>query len=83
MSKPVAPGFRLLLIALLVVLGVLQARLWLSEDGWSEVLRLRASVAEQAERNAVAAEQNERLGAEVQDLKEGFDALEERARAER
>ena len=72
----------MLILAMVMLLGFLQVRLWLSEDGWSEVLRLRNSVAKQTELNEAAVERNERLRAEVTDLKEGFDALEERARAD-
>jgi cell division protein FtsB len=75
-------GVRLLILGLGVVLVLLQGRLWLSEKGWSEVLRLRSSVEQQTAENAVKAERNARLHAEVADLKEGFAALEERARAD-
>lgn len=82
MSQSANGGLRLLALVLGIVLLVLQGRLWLSEEGWSEVLRLRASVAAQTEENAMMAERNARLHAEVADLKEGFAALEERARAD-
>jgi len=75
-------GLRLLLLCLLLLLGLLQARLWISEDGWSEVLRLRSSIELQREENATLSERNQRLRAEVADLKGGFAALEERARAD-
>ncbi len=73
---------RLLMLCLLVLLGLLQARLWISEDGWSEVLRLRSSIEAQQQENATLSERNQRLRAEVADLKGGFAALEERARAD-
>ena len=47
-----------------------------------EVSRLRASVAEQEQQNQQLTERNERLKAEVTDLKGGFAALEERARSD-
>lgn len=81
MHKPPV-SLRLLVYLLVLACGALQARLWLSEDGWSEVLQLRSSVAQQREENAAMTERNERLRAEVTDLKEGFAALEERARAD-
>ena len=81
MEKP-ALSLRALVVSLVLVLGLLQARLWLSEDGWSEVIRLRSSVAEQRDDNARLQERNARLRAEVTDLKDGFSALEERARAD-
>lgn len=75
-------SLRLLVLGLLVLLGVLQIRLWLSEDGWSELLRLQHSVAEQREQNKSLAERNARLEADVNDLKQGETALEERARSD-
>lgn len=75
-------SLRLLVITLILACGALQVRLWLSEDGWSEVLRLRNSVADQRAENDRLAERNARLRAEVADLKGGFAALEERARSD-
>lgn len=75
-------GIRLLILGLIFILGLLQVRLWLSEDGWSEVLRLRGSAEVQRNENAALVERNNRLRAEVTDLKGGFAALEERARSD-
>jgi cell division protein FtsB len=69
-------------IALLLVLATLQYRLWLSEDGIRSVVTLRASVKAQAEENAALTRRNDQLAAEVKDLKEGFGAVEERARTD-
>jgi cell division protein FtsB len=68
--------------ALLSALLLLQYRLWLSNDGIREVLRLQAAVAAQDTENARLSERNRRLGAEVHDLKQGYAALEERARSD-
>jgi cell division protein FtsB len=78
------PGFskRFLLLGLLALFLLLQGGLWLSEDGWSEVLRLRGSVETQRVENEQLTERNRRLRAEVADLKGGFAALEERARSD-
>lgn len=75
-------SLRLLVVTLILACGALQVRLWLSEDGWSEVLQLRNSVADQRAENDRLAERNARLRAEVADLKGGFAALEERARSD-
>lgn len=69
-------------LGLLSLLVVLQVRLWVTDDGWPEVLRLRAGVAEQQAENDRLNERNTRLKAEVNDLKQGFSALEERARSD-
>lgn len=71
-----------LFAALIILLVVLQARLWVSEDGFAGVWRLRDSVGAQKERNQELASRNRRLEAEVKDLKSGFSALEERARSD-
>jgi len=62
------------------VLTLLQYRLWLSEEGMREVWHLTAAVETQRADNAVLAERNDQLKAEVADLKQGLTALEERAR---
>src|SRR5262245_32420219 len=67
---------------LLVVVLLLQYRLWLSGDGVHELSRLSAAVERQKEENAEAAERNQQLVAEVADLKAGMAAIEERARSE-
>jgi cell division protein FtsB len=78
----VTPGTRLLMTGLVLMLLLLQWRLWISDEGWPEVMRLRAAVTEQVGDNERLAERNARLQAEVADLKGGFAALEERARAD-
>lgn len=70
---------RVVLIVLLLVLMALQFRLWREV---SEVRGLREMVEEQLEQNLTLRERNEALAAEVEDLREGLEAIEERARAE-
>ena len=81
-QQKASTSVRLLIFGLVFLLGLMQARLWLSEDGWSEVLRLRGSADRQRDENAALVERNRRLRAEVTDLKGGFAALEERARSD-
>ena len=68
--------------ALILVTALLQYRLWLSDNGVRELGRLQAAVAAQRAENAHLEERNRQLAAEVRDLKNGMDALEERARSE-
>jgi cell division protein FtsB len=69
------------LIALLVtILLVLQYRLWVGEGSLAEVWRLRHQVEAQKKENERLMERNRALEAEVKDLKQGMDAVEERAR---
>lgn len=81
-SKPESRKLRLLIIALVGLLAILQVRLWISEDGFSEVSRLKAQVELQRHENAELADRNKRLEAEVSDLRGGFAAVEERARSD-
>lgn len=71
-----------LAIALGVVIAILQYRLWLSDSGMRELVRMRAAVTQQRATNAALGERNQQLAAEVRDLKTGMAAIEERARSE-
>jgi len=73
---------RWLIGILLVVLVLLQLKLWLGEGGVADVRRLEGRVSEQVERNAVLEKRNAELQAEVDDLRERLEAVEERARSE-
>jgi cell division protein FtsB len=68
--------------ALAAVLLLLQYRIWFSTDGVSEVMRLRTAVAGQQSDNERLSARNRQLAAEVRDLKQGYSALEERARSD-
>ncbi|MEE8343418.1 MAG: cell division protein FtsB [Gammaproteobacteria bacterium] len=69
------------LIALLVaILLILQYRLWVGEGSLSEVWRLQQQVEAQRKENKRLMERNMALDAEVTDLKQGMDAIEEHAR---
>ena len=67
---------------LVAALVLLQYRMWLSDDGVSEMMRLAQAVESQKATNDGLRERNAQLAAEVADLKDGFSALEERARSE-
>jgi cell division protein FtsB len=68
--------------ALVFALILLQYRIWVSDDGMRGVGRLHHAVAAQQKLNATLVERNNRLAAEVQDLKAGTAAIEERARSD-
>ncbi|MBK1700153.1 cell division protein FtsB [Thiococcus pfennigii] len=73
---------RWLLPLLLVLLGLLQYRLWVGEGSLAEVHALREEIARQEAALAEARQRNAALEAEVESLRSGYDALEERARSE-
>jgi cell division protein FtsB len=68
--------------ALIVVVLLLQYRLWLSGDGVRELSRLSDAVERQESDNSELESRNQQLIAEVTDLKAGMAAIEERARSE-
>jgi cell division protein FtsB len=73
---------RVLLAILLILLVALQFKLWFGEGGYRDVQRLAERVEEQAAENEVLAQRNRELQAEVEDLRQGLEAIEERARSE-
>ena len=73
---------RILLAVLLLLLVLLQYKLWLGEGGFADVRRLQQKVEEQAGENERLEQRNRQLEAEVEDLRQGYDAIEERARNE-
>jgi cell division protein FtsB len=75
-SKRIVPAF---LIALLVIL---QGQLWLGRGSVPNVARLVAQLEIQKNSNARATLANARLDAEIHDLNEGLEMVEDRARAE-
>ena len=60
----------------------MQAKLWLSDDGYRKTRELRSAVAEQRQQNQSLKERNVALEAEVLNLKNGREAAEERARTD-
>ncbi len=71
---------RWLLIALLVLLGALQYRLWLGEGSLAERHRLQRQVQEQTRINEELRARNAVLEREVLELQTGNKGLEQRAR---
>ena len=74
--------FWFVLLALVLLLGLLQWQLWFGTGGRLEVAELRQRVADQQAANEAMARRNAALAAEVRDLKQGSEAVEERARSE-
>jgi cell division protein FtsB len=71
-----------LLAGLVIVLLILQWRLWAGEGGISDLRQLEQQLAAQQAENEALRLRNEMLENEVLDLKTGLDAIEERARSE-
>jgi cell division protein FtsB len=73
---------RLVAALLIGLLAVVQAQLWLGRGSVGDVAHLRQKLDEQKAHNAVAQQANAQLAAEVRDLQEGLDMVEEKARSE-
>ena len=73
---------KLLTLALLLLIALVQHPLWLGKGGWLRVWEVDRQVRAQRETNQKLSMRNAALDAEVRDLKQGLDAIEERARSE-
>ena len=72
----------IVVLVLVALLAWLQYRLWFGGGGQGEVQALQQQVNQQARENGGFKQRNEALTAEVEDLKSGEKAVEERARNE-
>jgi cell division protein FtsB len=73
---------RVVLVLLIALLAWLQYRLWFGQGGASQVQALSEQVAQQKRDNEGLRQRNAEVAAEVEDLKSGEAAVEERARSE-
>ncbi len=67
---------------LVVLLLLLQYKLWFGDGSITEVWELERAIEAQRKENESLRHRNRALEAEVNDLKTGLDAIEERARSE-
>ena len=73
---------KVLSLSLAVLLVALQYPLWIGKGSWLRVWELDRQLAQQREATTRLKVRNDALEAEVRDLKEGREAIEERARSE-
>jgi len=73
---------KLLALALLLAIAFVQYPLWLGKGGWLRVWEVDRQLGAQRATNQKLQSRNAVLDAEVRDLKQGFEAVEERARSE-
>jgi cell division protein FtsB len=73
---------RLLPVALATLLVLVHAELWFGKGGVPHRLGLQSELAQQQADNARAKAVNAQLAAEVADLREGIEMVEEKARRE-
>ena len=74
--------FRVFVILLLLVVAGLQARLWTGQGSFAHVRSLDEQARQQAAENERRRQRNAVLKAEILDLRQGLDAVEEIARSE-
>lgn len=75
-------GARLACAALIALLVILHGQLWFGRGSVPNVALLARQLDEQQQRNAKAARANASLVAEINDLREGLEIVEEKARSE-
>jgi cell division protein FtsB len=73
---------RWLTLGLIALLALVHAELWFGKGGVPRMMGLQGRLAEQRAANDLARARNARLDAEVRDLKEGLEMVEEKARYE-
>ena len=73
---------KVLTLILLALIALLQYPLWLGKGSWLKVWEIDQQVTRQHEINRKLQMRNAALDAEVRDLKQGHEAIEERARSE-
>jgi len=73
---------RLVTFALLALLALVHAELWFGKGGVPRVMELQTKLLEQKTQNEAAHARNDQITAEVRDLKEGLEMVEEKARFE-
>ncbi|MGB5735057.1 MAG: cell division protein FtsB [Thiohalocapsa sp.] len=73
---------RWLILGLIVLLGLLQYRLWVGDGSLEELYALRAQISDYRGELEELKARNLALAADVQNLKEGLEAIEDRARSE-
>ena len=74
--------YRAALVVLILLLILLQYRLWLGDGSYASVYRFNREIQGQARSNQALSTRNSQLEAEINSLKEGDAATEERARAD-
>ena len=72
----------MLSLVLVALIALIQYPLWLGKGSWFRVWEVDQQIKSQREKNAKLQTRNNILDAEVRDLKQGLDAIEERARSE-
>ena len=69
-------------LLLVLLLLIMQINIWLSKDGYSRILEIKGLMQVQQQENDEMASRNSQLKEEIKDLKDGYAAIEEKARVD-
>lgn len=75
-------GNRSIPVLLIALLAIIHGQLWFGRGSLPNVAKLTSQLEEQNKQNALAVQDSARLSAEIHDLKEGLEIVEEKARSE-
>ena len=73
---------RVFIFILLGVLALFQYDFWFGKNGYLDYKNITAEIAQHKAENEKLSQRNQIIAAEIKDLKEGVDAIEERARSQ-
>lgn len=73
---------RLFILSLLALLVIFQYDFWFGKNGYFDYQNANAEIVQRKQENEKLSQRNQSIFAEIQDLKNGIEAIEERARME-
>jgi len=71
---------KLIALLLVLLLVMMQVNVWLTKDGYSRVAEIKELIQDQQKENNEMVSRNSQLKEEIKDLKDGYSAIEEKAR---
>ncbi|ACA32154.1 cell division protein FtsB [Histophilus somni] len=73
---------RLFILSLFALLVMFQYDFWFGKNGYLDYQDIKAEIIQRKQENKKLSQRNQTIFAEIQDLKNGIEAIEERARME-
>ena len=73
-------SMKFITILLALLLLIMQVSIWLTKDGYSRIVEIEGLIQNQQKENDEMVSRNSQLKEEIKDLKNGFSAIEEKAR---
>ena len=71
---------KFLALLLVLLLVMMQVNVWLTKDGYSRLAEIKELIRDQQKENNAMVSRNSQLKEEIKDLKDGYSAIEEKAR---